>query len=260
MAKIGKYTRTKAIRKRQSLSNKQAWLDPDIRAKYMANRAWKGKGNPKAIKAMHKAVKELWKNPEFKKHMSKALSRALAGKKHTIKDPIAYSKMRSRAGMGRVHSLGTKKRMSIARRKQPPISEKIKQKMSATHRANWQNPEYAKRVLLAQKRVPNRCEIHLNEILSKNFRKEWRYVGNGEVVIGGKNPDFININGKKQVIELFGNYWHNEENPQGRISVFKKYGFDTLIIWENELSNENTVIKRVTNFQSRKQGKVKNAV
>lgn len=256
------YERTKKIRRKQSLANKQAWLNPDIRARYMANRAWKGKGNgnPKAMKSMRKAQKKLRKDPEYQKHLSKALSKALTRKKHIIKDPIAYSKMRSKVGMGRVHSLETRKRMSLSRRRQPPISNATKQKISATHIANWKNPEYARRILLLRKRIPNKCEIRLNEILLKNFGKEWRYVGDGKVVINGKNPDFINVNGKKQIIELFGNYWHKGENPQNRINLFKEYGFDTLVIWENELANEKAIAKRVASFQNHKHERIKNAI
>ena len=68
-----------------------------------------------------------------------------------------------------------------------------------------------------------------------------------------KNPDFINKN-KDKIIEAFGSYWHTkkarvyEETEAGRIEYFKKYGFDTLIIWENELKNLDKVLEKIKNF------------
>ena len=82
----------------------------------------------------------------------------------------------------------------------------------------------------------------LDMTLQKFFPNEWKYVGNGEFMIGGKCPDFVNMNGRKQLIELFGNYWHKDDNSQDRINYFKQYGFNTLIIWENELLKQPELV------------------
>jgi len=102
---------------------------------------------------------------------------------------------------------------------------------------------------------PNKAEFKLNEILQQNFPNEWKYVGNGEFILGGKNPDFLNCNGKKQVIELFGNWFHSKEfaerhnrkyeSPEQRTEHYKKYGFNCLIIWESELKNEENIVQKV---------------
>jgi hypothetical protein len=68
------------------------------------------------------------------------------------------------------------------------------------------------------------------------------------MVIAGKCPDFINCNGEKKIIELFGDYWHLGENPQERIDEFKPFGFDTLVIWEKELKNANGLKEKLLNF------------
>ena len=58
------------------------------------------------------------------------------------------------------------------------------------------------------------------------------------MVLGGKIPDWVNVNGKKRVIELYGNYFHNpkyfpeKQTPEDRINYFKQFGYDTLIIWQ----------------------------
>ena len=69
--------------------------------------------------------------------------------------------------------------------------------------------------------------------LEQNRSGEWLYNGaNKEVIIGGRSPDFINIDGKKEVIEVFGMYWHSDDEEEQRISHYKKYGFDCKVIWE----------------------------
>jgi len=112
----------------------------------------------------------------------------------------------------------------------------------------WQdNTEYGKKCLGFRK--PNKEELQLNNIIEKTFPKTWKYVGNGEVIIGGKNPDWININGAKAVIEFNGEYWHKnifEEAKQ--INHYKQYGFSCLVIWESELSNSKKIKSKVRRF------------
>ena len=65
----------------------------------------------------------------------------------------------------------------------------------------------------------------------------WKFVGDGQTVIDGMVPDFININGKKQVIEVYGDYWHRNHKPQDRIDHYKKFGFKCLVYWEKDLKD-----------------------
>ena len=94
-------------------------------------------------------------------------------------------------------------------------------------------------------RKPNNDEAYLFSILEKNFPHEWNFVGDGKVIIEGKNPDFININGKKQIIELFGKRWHEESEIQPRMEIFAKYGYKTLILWDYELKNEEKLMEKI---------------
>ena len=94
---------------------------------------------------------------------------------------------------------------------------------------------------------PNRQEAILNNILSTNFPNDWKYVGNGDLIIAGKCPDFVNTNGKKALIELFGDYWHKDDNPEDRIKIFEPYGYKTLVVWENELKNPDAIVARIQN-------------
>ena len=94
---------------------------------------------------------------------------------------------------------------------------------------------------------PNKPE----QILINLFEKDnlpFKYVGAGEVWFGNRNPDFINTNGAKQVIELLGTYWHPLFDGANRIEHYKQYGFDCLIIWEDELEDTKKIIKKVEKF------------
>lgn len=135
--------------------------------------------------------------------------------------------------------------LDISRNKGRKRTEEQKNRTREIMKALWSDVEYAKRQMAAIHRKPNKKELFLGTILEKHFPKQWKYVGSGELIIGGKCPDFANIDGKKQLIELFGDYWHGGETPQDKTDHYKSYGYMTLVIWEHELSNSEAVINRV---------------
>jgi len=96
----------------------------------------------------------------------------------------------------------------------------------------------------------NKTEIFTDGLVQKARPTDFIYSGDGKIWIAGKNPDWFNVNGKKQVIEFFGGlgYWHKLEDEEIRKSHFAKYGYDCLIIWESELKNPEQVISRIQNF------------
>jgi G:T-mismatch repair DNA endonuclease (very short patch repair protein) len=118
------------------------------------------------------------------------------------------------------------------------------------------NENYAKEFFRRLHLKPNKKEQQLGLLLSALCPNEFRYVGDGEVILGGKCPDFININGRKQLVELFGTFWHsekrkghsNEEEERQRIEHFAKFGFKTLIVWENELRAPSLLSEKIMNF------------
>ena len=115
---------------------------------------------------------------------------------------------------------------------------------------NWQDPEYVKMVTDSWTRKPTQPEKDIDDIVQPLFPNEYKYNGNFElgITIGGKIPDFVNVNGKKKAIDLFGDYWHEGEDPQVRIDLFKKYGWDLLVIWEHELKDKDAVIQKILKF------------
>jgi G:T-mismatch repair DNA endonuclease (very short patch repair protein) len=105
----------------------------------------------------------------------------------------------------------------------------------------------------AQRRKPTAPELKLAALMEKH-KLPYRYVGNGAVWFEGYNPDFINVNGAKGIIELFGDYWHTSkvkawrETESGKQYHFAKFGFKTLILWESELRNERAVVNKIKTF------------
>lgn len=134
------------------------------------------------------------------------------------------------------------------------------------HRAKkkaWKNPVYVQKMLTAWKRMPSKAETKLIGILKSYFPGEWEYTGDGGWALAGLIPDFININGRKSVIELNGCYWHACSEcgfgsvvlPNGlsadeirqrdieKEATFTQCGFQVITIWEHELKDVTKVME-----------------
>jgi hypothetical protein len=84
-------------------------------------------------------------------------------------------------------------------------------------------------------------------VLQTHFPDEWEYNGDGKVILNGLVPDFVNKNGQKAVIEVFGDYWHSARSTKhyrkltwhqtelGRTMAYNALGFHSLILWEKQL-------------------------
>ena len=141
----------------------------------------------------------------------------------------------------------------------------------------WENPEYREQMVEMQRNLwadsaykdkqakamregakarPTKPEASTIDILNSLYPNEWKYVGDGSIVIEGRNPDIINVNGRKAIIEVFGDYWHGLKNTKEcpllhemeRIDLYAKYGYKTLIIWEHELKDEGSAVKKIKEF------------
>lgn len=116
----------------------------------------------------------------------------------------------------------------------------------------WRDLEFVKVQREAWNHKPTKPEKCLDKFLQQKYPNQWKYVGDGSFwmrVDGGfVNPDFININGQKKIIELFGAHWHKLEEEQQRIDLFAKYGYQTLVIWDHELKNIDKIKDRLLQF------------
>jgi G:T-mismatch repair DNA endonuclease (very short patch repair protein) len=111
-------------------------------------------------------------------------------------------------------------------------------------------PEVLRKVLKAVCAKPNKAEQNLYQLLQGIFPNEYKFVGDGSVIIGGKCPDFIGVNSQKKLIELYGDYWHRNDDEGNRIFYFRLLGYETLIVWEYELKDLEKLRQRILDFHN----------
>ncbi len=125
-------------------------------------------------------------------------------------------------------------------------------KLSNTHMTLWSNPVYKNKqerlMRLGLHIKPNKPETKLLQILDKYWANQWKYVGDGSLMIEGKNPDFVNVNGHKLIIELFGEYWHKPNDEIVRTQIFAQYGYRVLVIWGKELNDIDKLIAKIGEY------------
>lgn len=111
--------------------------------------------------------------------------------------------------------------------------------------------ELLRRVAEGSARKPTSLEQRFIDII-KQYDIPFRYVGDGQIWINGLCPDFINCNGKKQLIEVFGNYWHQPEDEEQRKRHFARYGFNTLVLWEDDIKAMSglEIVKRIEAWEA----------
>jgi len=122
----------------------------------------------------------------------------------------------------------------------------------------WKQGDYVKKQMMARHIHPNKTENKLGSILERN-RLPFHYVGDGKVTIGGLCPDFIHNDGDKKVVELFGRVFHDpdftfkdqirwHQQYWGRMAYYSQFGYECLIIWDDELINEEKVVERIKSW------------
>ena len=173
-------------------------------------------------KSVSEGIKRKWKDPEYRR-------KGTQPKSLEMKEKI-------RRGVNRYYKKNPNAKVNL--------SEKQKQL--------WKDEEYKEKQLqlIGEGKIihPNKPETIILNLLNKLFPKEYKFTGDYSLIINGKNPDFVNCNGQKKIIELAGDYWHEKSYNKDRAKVFKPFGYKTLVIWEHELKNINKVIKKIERF------------
>jgi len=96
-------------------------------------------------------------------------------------------------------------------------------------------------------RAPNKEEKYLIDFFEKH-NLPYRFVGDGKVVIEGRNPDFINCDGQKKIIEFFGEHWHEEKDEEIKRQIYERYGYKLLVLWGKDLKDEENLLNKVLEF------------
>ena len=116
--------------------------------------------------------------------------------------------------------------------------------------AQWRDPIKRERLIksLIEMRSPNNMELTVLRLLNDNFDNEWQFVGDGQLIIGGLSPDFVNVNGKKLIVEFFGRHWHKPQEEHFKQKVYARFGYRTLVIWSEELKDEGKLVSRISDW------------
>lgn len=71
----------------------------------------------------------------------------------------------------------------------------------------------------------------------KKYNLPYKYVGNGEFWIGSpsQNPDFVNINGEKKLIEVGNVYHHQGDYVEKRKKNYLKYGWKSFFLIQDRI-------------------------
>lgn len=137
-------------------------------------------------------------------------------------------------------------------------SDSTRKKKRAASKKYWEEASPEKKKAHLKKTAiscgtvrPNRAEQHIQSLLDGLFPNQYKYVGDGDVWFGRKNPDFININGQKKIIELFGEHWHKAEDVKNRTTHFAKFGYDCCVIWSKEIKDTCSLSAKLCEFHNK---------
>lgn len=211
--------------------------------------------NPEVKKKLSEKSKKAWQDPKYREKMKKRnyaktdehkrkIGLANRGKKRTDETKRKISTLRQRIGspwfIGRQFSDEARAKMSESARKRAIIQ--------------WQDESYKERMIKAMLKGlfkrPTKLEKRTIDFFEK-YNLPFTYCGDGGLIIGGKCPDFYENNGKKICLEV-ANKVNKEvfgKNPdtyeKERIEHFGKYGWKCLVIWEDELKDEKSLMNKV---------------
>ena len=149
---------------------------------------------------------------------------------------------------GKHHTKATRKKLQASSKKQwanPEYREKMKPFLDANHekmKQNWLNKEFKektlKKILKKLCARPTSLERDMMGIIEK-YNLPYRYTGNGKFWIDGKNPDFVNVNGEKKLIEVGNVFHHQGDYIEKRREHFAKYGWESYIFIQDKLDEKN---------------------
>jgi hypothetical protein len=226
----------------QIVTYKERGYKPSEYAKLRASEVNKGKPRPQHVRD---AVSQANKNRIISSETRQKLSESSTGRLWSDE----RKKKLSDYWMGRV----------ITREQRDAIRESLLRqhdRLSASAKLLWQDPVKVEKMVAKMRKArqvrPNNLESSIIEMLNKNFPDEWKYTGNGGLVINRYCPDFLRNHGHNQLIEIYGDYWHKGENPQDRIDLFDSFGYKTLVLWESEVHkmSEAEFIKCIIDFMN----------
>jgi len=110
------------------------------------------------------------------------------------------------------------------------------------------NPKLRKEMIERLEKACKRRPTNPEKVFDELTPEYVRYVGNGKWWRNHHNPDF-KVTGQNKVIEIYGDYWHRNDNPEDRIREYKEMNLDCIVFWEHEVYKEpERILKEVEKF------------
>jgi len=196
---------------------------------------------------LSEAIRKLWQNPEYREKWRK--SNEYRWKSSEFKKRMAEIARKAQK------SPECRKRLSVWMKGLWQDLE-FRRRRSEEARMSWRDPvireKRVRRCMEALQIKPNGLEKAVCELLQNYFTNEWRYVGDGKIVINGFVPDFVHKE-ENWIIEVNGDYWHSlpevKRRDKKKREVYKKVGYKVLEVWENEVrSDPMAVVNKVAEY------------
>ena len=196
-------------------------------------------------------------NPNYGKHCSKETKKKIS---EANSNPSEEKRRKiAEANSKRIISEKTHQKLSLARQgKNNPFygkhhTKKTKDKLSEIHKNPSEDIRKKIREARKQQKFPNHHtkpeRIFMD--ICKKYNLHFKYVGDGSLWIGKDkilNPDFIQADGQKIIVEIFGDYWHSLLlNPRLREDAtlnyrkrhYKRYGWKSYFLWGSDLKRSD---------------------
>jgi len=218
---------TKDVRKRIGEASKKRWLNSDYR-KNITNKLVLYYSDSEHVEEASVVAKKRWQSPGYRDKM--------VGRKRT---PETTQRIREGLKISCANPDYRQKMKSI--QSDPEYGKRIGNVM----KEYWKDPEFARKVL--HRRTPSGPEQSFIT-LCEEHNLPYRFVGNGELLIGRKNPDFVGTQDEHKLVEIWGEHFKLGRDPQDLISFYNVRGYDCLVIWASELSHQEQVIVKVRKF------------
>lgn len=202
------------------------------------------------------------KHYNFGKHLSEETRKKLSIAHKKLDKEARMRMSENRKGekhpmFGKHHSAKTKKKISDALKgeKNPWFgkhhNDETRKKIGAANKGKHRTDDERAKIREARKhqKFP-KCQTKpelIFEEMCKKYNLPFRYTGNSTFWIGKNpsvNPDFVECDGKKIAVEIFGDYWHspllNRKLPENRTldyrkKLLKQYGWKLIVFWESDM-------------------------
>jgi G:T-mismatch repair DNA endonuclease (very short patch repair protein) len=144
---------------------------------------------------------------------------------------------------GRPKSEEWKRKASLAKMgaRNPMKNPETARKMAATkrgrpnpkHKEYWRlhHDEQLRKMMAGEHKKPNKLEKQLIELIER-AGLPFKYVGNWDFILGG-------------------NYWYTvkaRETIDERVTRFREHGYETLVLWEREMGDEQLIADKIRRF------------